>query len=217
MFRRVLIASGPTMEPIDPVRYISNRSSGLTGFYIAQEAKKHCSEDIVFVTGPTRYLPEGINLHKVETAMQMRQKLLEFYAEAEVVIMAAAVADYRVSNYSADKLKKKDDVIFLELKKNPDILSELGNSKKHGQILVGFAAETSDSKKNALVKFRKKKLDMIVLNSISKENPAFEVEENRVSFITEEGIMDFNRLTKAEISVNIWNEIEKIAERIKHR
>ena len=123
MFKKVIITSGPTLEPIDPVRFISNRSSGKTGFHLAREAKGRGVGQIVFITGPTFFLPPGVDLIQVETAREMQAAINEHFSQADVVIMAAAVSDYRSAEYFPDKLKKNSDKITLELIKNPDILS----------------------------------------------------------------------------------------------
>ncbi|MCP5102842.1 MAG: phosphopantothenoylcysteine decarboxylase, partial [bacterium] len=125
-FKRVIITSGPTVEPIDPVRYITNRSSGKTGFHLANEAKKRGIPEIIFITGPTRHIPGGVTVISIETALEMRDRLSKYRQDADVIIMAAAVGDYRVANYSTGKIKKNDDTLVLELVRNPDLLMEAG-------------------------------------------------------------------------------------------
>lgn len=215
MFKSVIIASGPTIEPIDPVRFISNRSSGKTGFHLANEAKKRKIDEIFFITGPTNYIPSDVNLVHVDTAISMRDNMLTYFKEAEVIIMAAAVSDYRSSEYCHEKIKKGNDRVILELVKNPDILKEIGEKKSDNQILVGFAAETSNIFENAKEKFEKKNLDLLVLNEISKENPVFNEDFNQVFFVYKKGIIKLDKMSKMEIAVLIWDEIFKIAEQTK--
>lgn len=217
MIKRVVIGSGPTVEPIDPVRYISNRSSGKTGFYLAEEAVRRDIGDIVFVTGPTRYIPSGVQVVNVETALQMQEAMRTAFAEADVAIMAAAVSDYRVANYQPRKIKKGEENLVLELERNPDILLGLGKLKKESQVLVGFAAETHDIFENGRKKFERKHLDVLILNEISSENPAFDVEENQVYFLTHEGYRKIPKMKKQDISALLWDEIFAIIKTKKER
>ena len=210
MFKRVIIASGPTIEPIDPIRFLSNRSSGKTGFHLANEAKNRHIDEILFITGPTCYKPEGVTLIPVETALQMREHLLKYYKHADVIIMAAAVSDYRIARYHSEKIKKGDDNLVLEFTRNPDLLTELGQNKTGSQLLVGFAAETGDIFENAGKKFQKKNLDLLVLNEVSAENPAFNVEENQVYLVTAEGTRKLEKMKKSLLASQIWDEIYRL-------
>lgn len=210
--KRVIITSGPTVEPIDPVRYISNRSSGKTGFQLANEAKKQQIEEIIFITGPTYYLPQGVTLVQIETALEMREQIHKYRDTADVIIMAAAVSDYRPAHNALQKIKKTGTTLSLELVPNPDVLKELGQQKQPGQILVGFAAETEDIYKHAKQKFEKKNLDFLVLNQISAENPAFNVDYNQVYFVTSNGIEQLPRLSKTEIAGRIWAKVRLLRE-----
>ena len=212
MFNRVLIVSGPTREPIDPVRYLSNRSSGKFGFHIAGEAVARGVREVVFVTGPTRHFPDGVTLVRVETALEMREKVLEFAPEADVIVMAAAVSDYRVASYSPQKIKKDRDRLTLDLVKNPDILSELGRTKGPNQILVGFAAETEAVIENARGKLKRKKADILVLNEISTRNPAFGEEENEIHLLTRDGVESLPLMKKSQAARRIWDRIAEFAE-----
>ncbi len=209
MFGRVIITSGPTVEPIDPVRYISNRSSGKTGFQLAEEAKRRGYGEIIFITGPSSFIPVGVTVIAVETALQMQEQLALYAKAAQVIVMAAAVGDYRVQHVYPQKIKKNADRLVLELVKNPDLLQQLGQQKPPGQILVGFAAETDHILENATLKFNKKNLDLLVLNEISTLNPAFDVDENQVYFVTSGGTRKLEKMSKALLSQQIWDEIEK--------
>jgi phosphopantothenoylcysteine decarboxylase/phosphopantothenate--cysteine ligase len=210
MFKRVIITSGPTIEPIDPVRYISNRSSGRSGFYLAEEAVKRGIAGIIFITGPTCFSPKGVTIIPVETALEMRAQLQRYSNDADVIIMAAAVGDYRAARYSPKKIKKDQDSLTLQLVKNPDLLFELGRDKKPGQVLVGYAAETHDIFEQAGKKFEKKNLDLLVLNQVSPENPAFDSEENQVYLFTSAGVRKLEKMEKSVLAARIWDEVYRI-------
>jgi len=217
MFKRVVITSGPTIEPIDPVRYISNRSSGRSGLYLAQEAAKRGIAEIIFITGPTCFSPKGVTIIPVETALEMRSQLQRYGNDADVIIMSAAVSDYRVASYSAQKIKKNQDTLVLRLVKNPDLLFELGQKKQPHQVLVGYAAETHNIFQHAKEKFEKKNLDLLVLNEVSSENPAFNSEENQVYLFTSAGMRKLDKMEKSALAVHIWDEVFRIAESKKER
>lgn len=207
MFKKAVITSGPTIEPIDPVRYISNRSSGKTGYYIATEALKRNLDEVVFITGPTRLLPIGCRCIEIETALEMRSRVMEHVTDADIIIMAAAVSDYRAKRMLTQKIKKDAEEMQLELIKNPDILLEVGKQKRKNQLLVGFAAETSHIFVNAKRKMTEKNLDLLVLNHISESNPAFDVDTNLVYFMTPLNIEELPVLRKNEIAVKLWDKI----------
>ncbi len=213
MFKRIVICSGPTVEPIDPVRFISNRSSGKSGLQLANEAVKRGIPEIIFITGPTRFdmANPGFIVIPVETALEMREQLQQYSNGAEVIIMAAAVSDYRAAQYSKEKIKKDLETLTLHLVKNPDLLFELGQRKKPGQILVGYAAETHDILENARKKFARKNLDLLVLNEVSGENPAFHVDKNQVYFVTTGSIQKLEMMEKSTLASRVWDEIEKMA------
>ncbi|MEN8153862.1 MAG: phosphopantothenoylcysteine decarboxylase [Acidobacteriota bacterium] len=209
MKNRILITSGPTVEPIDPVRFLSNRSSGKTGFYIAEEAKKRNLGEIIFITGPTRYIPNDIKIVEIESALEMKEQVLKYYNRSDIVIMAAAVSDFSSAKIYPEKIKKTRENFTLKLVKNPDILLELGKNKKK-QILVGFAAETENMFENAQNKFKTKNLDLLVLNEISDKNKAFDVDDNQVYFISGSGIKKNEKMNKSEIASILWDEIENL-------
>jgi phosphopantothenoylcysteine decarboxylase/phosphopantothenate--cysteine ligase len=211
VFKKIIITSGPTLEPIDPVRFISNRSSGKTGYHLAMEAKARGIGPIIFITGPTFFMPSGVTLLQVETAQEMHAAIDEHFRQADVVIMAAAVSDYRSLKYYPDKLKKNSEKIILELVKTPDILLELGRHKRKNQILVGFAAETEDIFVNAQKKLLNKNLDLLVLNEISQSNPAFGSEENQVYLLRPDVIKKIEKMNKAQVAARIWDEILDLA------
>jgi phosphopantothenoylcysteine decarboxylase/phosphopantothenate--cysteine ligase len=213
MFERILIASGPTLEAIDPVRFLSNRSSGLTGFHLAERARARGLGPVTFVTGPTAFLPQGVELVQVESAQEMRTAMNAVAARADVILMAAAVSDYRSLKYYPEKLKKSGERIVLELVKNPDILLDLGRRKRPGQLLVGFAAETEDIFANAQRKLEAKRLDLLVLNEVGADNPAFGDVENQVYLVRADSVRRLERMGKAGVAAAVWDEIVSLAGR----
>ncbi|MBN2345099.1 MAG: hypothetical protein JXO51_01830 [Candidatus Aminicenantes bacterium] len=213
MFRKILITSGPTVEPIDPVRFLSNRSSGKTGYHLAAEARSRGLGPVTFISGPTALLPDEVELVQVETAQEMRAAVLEHFRRSEVIVMAAAVSDYRSVKYYPEKMKKGGERITLELVKNPDILLEIGARKRKGQILVGFAAETEDIFVNAQKKLLAKNLDLLVLNEISEANPAFAGEDNQVFLLRPDGVRRLEKMSKERLAARIWDEIARLAGR----
>lgn len=207
---KVLVTAAGTLEPIDPVRYIGNRSSGKMGYAIAAEAVRR-GASVVLISGPSALEPPA-GLEKfipVRTALQMREAV---FAEAEscaLIIKAAAVADYRVSRIAANKIKKEENELVLRLEKNPDILWELGQRKRPGQVLVGFAAETQNLLEYARAKLEKKNLDFIVANDVSRADAGFNTEMNLVKLLDRSGgveefpLMDKHRLA-ALLLDRVW-------------
>ena len=187
---RVLITAGPTHEPIDPVRFITNRSSARMGFALARMARRR-GTDVILISGPTHLpVPRGnIRFISVRTASEMRDAVLEHYKECSTIIKAAAVSDYRPKLTSSQKLKKLNARVSLELERNPDIIGEIG-SLKGDRVLVGFAAETEDLIANAREKLKDKHLDLIVANDVSRSDSGFATETNRVIIIDSQGKMD---------------------------
>ena len=186
--KRVLITAGPTSEPIDPVRYITNRSSGKMGYALAEAALQRGAE-VVLVSGSCHLpVPVGAKLKRVESACEMQEAVGAEFADSDVVIMAAAVADYRVAEPADHKLKKTadNDEMLLRLIKNPDILQGLGERKTH-QFLVGFAAETDNVEEYAKTKLQKKHADMLVANDVSRKDAGFDVDTNQVTIFTADG------------------------------
>jgi len=206
---KVLITAGPTIEFIDPVRMITNRSTGKMGYAIAKAARRRGAE-VTLVTGPTHLdPPKGIHMVNVETAEEMREAVMDHYRGKDVVIKAAAVSDYRPLNKAKEKQKKKAGQTIVKMIPTPDILAELGKDKGDS-ILVGFAAETTDHVANALDKIKKKNLDLIVLNDVSKDDRGFAVETNEVRMIDSKGNEEVVPLTsKDEVA-------DKILDRIKY-
>jgi len=206
---RVLVTSGPTREPIDPVRYLSNRSSGKMGHAVASAALRRGAE-VVLISGPTTLLPPpGAVYVPVQTAEEMREASLQHLASASVVIKAAAVADYRVERPSATKIKSggKDEGLTLSLVANPDILKELAQ-RKGGAFLVGFAAETNDVRKHAADKLRAKGVDLLVVNDVSQQGIGFDAEDNQVLLLDRwGGTLELPRMSKLEVAHAILDRV----------
>lgn len=197
--RRVLVTAGGTQEPLDPVRFIGNRSSGKTGFAIAEEAARRGAQ-VSLVTAPTHLAdPFGCEVVRVQTALEMRAAVLARADDADVVVMSAAVADFRPAAFSAIKLKKADAPRVIELERNPDILAELG--ERGGKaLLIGFAAETGDVERNALAKLEHKRCDLVVANDVGDPSLGFGSDANRVAFVTRSGIEWLPVLSKRAIA-----------------
>ncbi len=182
--RAVLVTAGPTVEDIDPVRFLSNRSTGRMGFALAEECRD-AGATVTLVTGPTPLPdPRGMSVQRVRTAEDMRQAVLERQPAQDALILAAAVSDYRVKTYSPRKLKRDGkDTLSLELEMNADIAAQVGQRKRPGQVLVVFAAESDDLLANAAKKLEKKRADLVVANDITERGAGFAAAENRVTLI----------------------------------
>jgi phosphopantothenoylcysteine decarboxylase/phosphopantothenate--cysteine ligase len=204
--RKVLVTAGPTRESIDPVRYLSNHSSGKMGFALAQAAAAF-GADVTLVSGPVSLAdPEGVEVIRVTTALEMHREVVNRFADADVVIKAAAVADYRPAVTSDQKIKKGGDMT-LTMVRNPDILAELGKQKT-GQILVGFAAETENLQENARGKLHSKNLDMIVANDLTLEGAGFAADTNVVKLYYRDGReLALPKMAKTELARRILVEI----------
>ncbi len=207
--KSIVVTAGPTVESIDPMRYITNRSTGKMGYSIAKEAIER-GADVTLITGPTNLTPPQNlkKLIKIESAKQMYEAVLENLSENDVVIKSAAVADYKPKHYSNKKIKKSEDDLFIELDRNKDIAQEIGKIKED-KILVGFAAETNDLIENASLKIKKKNLDFIVANDLTKEGAGFGVDTNIVKIIDKEGnITEYPKMKKEEVANVILDKIK---------
>jgi phosphopantothenoylcysteine decarboxylase / phosphopantothenate---cysteine ligase len=207
---RVLVTAGPTREEIDPVRYISNHSSGKMGYALARQARLRGAR-VTLVTGPTALdAPLGVEVIEVESAHEMRAAVLQQIEQSDVVIKAAAVADYRPKLRAGAKMKKTAAELAIELEKNPDILAELGACKE-GRVLVGFAAETDDLVANAAAKLTRKNLDLVVANDVSQEGAGFNVDTNIVKLLYRDGrIEEFPKMGKDELAGVILERVEQL-------
>jgi phosphopantothenoylcysteine decarboxylase / phosphopantothenate---cysteine ligase len=187
---KVLVTAGGTQEPIDPVRFIGNRSSGKMGYAIAFEALRRGGK-VTLVTGPSHLTaPAGADVVRVMTAIEMRDAVVSAFDGAQVVVLAAAVADWRPAAAANRKLKKGEGAPEVRLEANPDIAAEVGGRKAAGQVLVGFAAETEDLEQNARRKLEEKSLDLIVANLVGVSDSGFEADTNRALLIDREGRVD---------------------------
>lgn len=186
----VLVTAGPTREDIDPVRFLTNRSSGKMGYALAEAAQRRRAR-VILVSGPTeRKIPEGVDWVPVRTAEEMRRAVNEHGASASIIIMAAAVADFRPASAQQSKIKRDEGKLMLELEPTPDILSELGRqpqSENSRRVIVGFAAETGRVVENARQKLSRKGADMIVANDVTKEGAGFDTDTNIVTFFLRDG------------------------------
>ena len=205
--KKVLVTAGPTRANIDPVRFISNRSTGKMGYAIAEEARDRGAE-VVLVSGPTNEAaPYGINVIKINTNEEMRSEILKHFETSNIVIKSAAVADYKAKEYSENKIKKGNGDLEIILTRDNDILKELGE-KKSGQILVGFAAESQNVIENAKGKLIKKNLDYIVANDITSKDSGFASNDNRVTIVTREGQeLSLEKMSKREVARNLFDII----------
>jgi len=206
--KKVLITAGPTHEAIDPVRFIGNHSSGKMGFALAEVFQK-LGADVTLISGPASLpTPNRVNRINITSAAEMLQACSDNFATADILIMSAAIADYRPKIVAADKIKKDDDSLTLELEKTTDILKTLGAQKKENQILVGFALETSNELVNAEAKLRKKNLDLIVLNSLKDKGAGFAGDENKITTIDSAGNKrEYELKPKIEVAKDIAQEV----------
>ena len=209
--KKVLISAGPTYEALDPVRFIGNKSSGKMGIALAKECKTRGAE-VTLVLGPSvESVPANINIVRVNTAAEMYDACVNGFKETDIAIMCAAVADYSPIIVSKEKIKKKEDTLFVELRKTKDILKQLGQLKTDKQILVGFALETSDEENNAIKKLTDKNADFIILNSLNDEGAGFGYSTNKIT-IFDKVLNKFSFETKSKdaVAVDIINTILKI-------
>lgn len=204
---RFLITAGPSREPLDPVRYISNRSSGKMGYALARAAVRR-GAGVVLVSGPSAIEPpSAVRLIPVNTAAEMRRAVLEQFPECTAVIMAAAVADYRPVDASSKKLKRGKAPLDIRLEPNPDILRELGR-RKNGKLLVGFAAETEELIANATRKLHEKNLDLIVANDVTQAGGGFDGDTNIATIVDRSGASDsLSLMTKDELADRIYDHL----------
>ena len=214
--RHVIVTAGPTVEPIDPVRVITNRSSGKMGYAVAAAARRAGAE-VTLVAGPTRLdPPAGVRIVPVETAAELRDAVLAALPDADAVVMAAAVADYRVADPLATKLKKRDvrdkgGELVLRLAETHDVLVAIAAARQPGTVVVGFKAETGDPVAEASRMLRDKKLDLVVANDVSEAGSEFGSDTDRVTFVSADGAEPLPLMPKSEVARRL---VEKIAQRL---
>lgn len=205
--KKVLISAGPTYSNIDPVRFITNKSTGKMGYYIADEARDR-GADVTLVSGPTNLKPpSGVKVINITTNEEMKEAIFENYDDSDIVIKSAAVADYKIKNYSKDKIKKGDGDLVLTFVRDNDILKLLGE-KKTNQILVGFAAESTNISENARRKLENKNLDYIVANDITSSDTGFASDDNKVVIFTKDGEeINLDKMSKRKVASKIFDTI----------
>ena len=206
--KKALVTAGPTYEPIDPVRYIGNRSTGKMGLAIA-EALANKGAEVELILGPSVLSTEvtGITVTRVETAQQMYEAATTIFPNCVIAVLAAAVADYRPETIANHKIKKNDSGLVIPLTRTKDIAASLGKKKKKNQLIIGFALETNNELENAKAKLIKKNFDFIVLNSLQDKGAGFKHDTNKVKFISEKKVKDFPLKSKKAVAEDIVNEI----------
>lgn len=213
--KKVVISAGPTVESLDPVRFLSNHSTGKQGYAIARAAQK-MGADVVLVSGPVHLeKPQGVRLIPVVDARQMEEAMKQESGDADFVIMAAAVADFRFKETFDQKMKKENDrdTITFELVKNPDILASLGANKKPGQVLCGFAMETENLDHNARAKLEKKNCDLLVANNLNTEGAGFGTDTNVVSLLLKDSTQHLGMQNKEELGRTILKTMLQLQKR----
>lgn len=204
---RVLVTAGPTREKIDPVRYISNHSTGKMGYAIAKQCMQR-GADVTLITGKTSTtLPPFVNVIEVESAKDMSKAVKATYKEQDIIIKSAAVADYMPKNISDDKIKKKESDLSIELERTEDILKFLGENRKEGQFLCGFSMETKDMVENSKAKLEKKHIDLIVANNLKQTGAGFGTDTNIVTFITKEDTIENPIMSKDLVAEKLMDFI----------
>jgi phosphopantothenoylcysteine decarboxylase / phosphopantothenate---cysteine ligase len=213
----VLLTAGPTQEAIDPVRYLTNRSSGRMGYAVAEAAAQRGAK-VILVSGPTALeTPANVTRLEVRTAAEMLAAVEQYFAEATIAIFAAAVADYRPANAASSKIKRSGDAISLQLVPNTDILATLAR-KKDSRVMVGFAAETERVAENARKKLKDKNADLIVANDVTGEGAGFDVDTNVVTLFSRDGRdLPLPKLTKREVAHRILDEVVRLSASVKHQ
>jgi phosphopantothenoylcysteine decarboxylase/phosphopantothenate--cysteine ligase len=207
----VLITAGPTREKIDPVRYLTNRSSGRMGYALAEAALRRGAR-VLLVSGPTQITPPGAaELTRVESAEEMWQAVMKLLPEASIVIKTAAVSDYRPRAAAAQKIKRSGP-LSLELEPTVDILGEIARQRE-AQLIIGFAAETQNTLENARMKLARKSLDAIVVNDVSREGVGFDSDRNAVTIITHDEVIEVPETTKWEVAQRVLDEVIKLRKR----
>ena len=215
--KTILITAGGTKERIDPVRYISNDSSGKMGYALARTAAVLGAEVQLVSTTKQLKVPYGVQVTYVESALEMHDAVTQLFPKTDIAVMVAAVSDYYVANRSNQKIKKQQNEsgLILELLENPDILKKLGHSKREGQVVIGFAAETTNVLEYAKAKLEKKKADVIIANDVSNSRIGFNSEHHQVTLLTKDGhIVNLPENSKEELALNIWESL--LEEKIVH-
>ena len=210
--KNILISAGPTQESLDPVRFITNHSSGKMGYALAKAAFQ-LGANVTLVSGPTHLKkPRGVNVIDVISANDMYHQIIQCVKEYDYMIMSAAVGDYACNEIADEKIKKHTDTLTLELHKNKDILLEIGKRRLASQVICGFAMETSHLIENAQMKLQKKNCDMIVANHLKTDGAGFQGDTNVVSILTQQDVTDYQKMSKQELACIILNQMKKLEE-----
>ena len=211
--KHLVVTAGATQEAVDPVRYISNHSSGKMGFAIAKMARR-CGAKVTLIAG-NNALPklQGVNYVPVVSAIDMRNAVMEALPSADIIVKAAAVADYRPASVADEKIKKTDGDLSIALVRNPDILMEVSQNRKENQVLCGFAMETENIMDNAMKKFTKKKVDMLVVNDLREQGAGFKVDSNRVTILSKNGVDELPLMSKEELGYELCKRFAQLLER----
>jgi len=205
--KQVLITAGPTYEKIDPVRFIGNYSSGKMGFALAEECSRRGAE-VTLIAGPVnRECSSAIRRIDVESCEEMYQAATQEFPKMDAAILCAAVADFRPEQTAEQKIKREKDDLIIRLKPTHDIAAQLGQMKREGQLLIGFALETNDEETNAQKKLEKKNLDFIVMNSLRRKGTCFQSDENQITIMTRDGQKDYDKKPKKEVARDIVDEM----------
>ncbi len=208
--RRILVTAGPTRESVDPVRFLTNHSTGKMGYAVCECAKRRGAE-VTLVSGPVHLkAPDGVRLIPVTTAEDMYQAVMQQEARQDIIIKAAAVADYRPKKQHTEKTKKQEGALILELERTKDILAELGKRKRKNQCICGFSMETEHVLENSRAKLKKKNVDLIAANSLREEGAGFGVDTNRLILITESSEEELGLLSKRECADRLLNRLNEI-------
>ena len=212
--KKILVTAGPTCEAIDPVRFITNHSSGKMGYAIARAAALR-GADVTLVSGPVSLTPPaGVKLIKITSARDLFEAVTSLSDQQDIIIKAAAVADYRPSSVSDEKIKKADDDLTISLARTEDTLQHLGRHKPEGQILCGFAMETSDMENRARIKLQKKNLDMIVANNVKVAGAGFGTDTNVVTFITRDNTEQLEIMSKESVAMKLLDRLAALRDQL---
>lgn len=209
--KRIMLTAGPTYEKIDPVRFIGNYSSGKMGFALAEECARRGAE-VTLIAGPvnSQLKNERLRIIDVESCEEMYQAAVKHFPQQDAAILCAAVADFRPEHVAEQKIKREKDDLIIRLQPTHDIAVQLGQMKRDGQLLVGFALETNDEEANAQKKLEKKNLDLIVLNSLRNKGTCFQSDENQISIISRNGQHNYDKKPKREVARDIIDELSKL-------
>ena len=209
--KRVLITAGPTREALDPVRFLSNRSSGKMGFALAEVARER-GATVTLVCGPTSFAPpDGVEIVRVETGLEMFEATTRAFEACDVLVACAAPADFRAASPAPQKIKRGDSqTLSLELVANPDIVAACGACKRSGQLVIGFAAETENLESNARRKLESKRLDAVVANDVSQPGAGFDADSNAATWLTATGEVRWELMSKSEMASRVWDEVARL-------